>query len=250
MKSVKYTIIGAVIGLSLGGLLSIGVVGSHSACEGVNGCFGCIKMCSGGCGGCLSWWITPVKPFLYGCCGCFGITCDDGCIYDWSCTDGCDGGCFNGCDNGLDECNKGCGNCGYSKCTQGCTECSNGCESDCDHTQEELSNDPDAKKKIKNYLMYLTIIGTVIGAVFGIVCDIQDKERKRREAEEAERKRKQKIEEDEKRRLQEAEERERRLQQETEERERKRQQEAEEKERKRKQLAEDKWQEMRAWLSK
>lgn len=192
MKFVKYTIIGALIGLALGGLLSLGVVGRHSTCE--NTCSGC-KMCSSGCADCFSWWITPVKPFLYGCCGCFGFTCDDGRIYDWNCFNVCFG-CFDGFEEGCEECNKGCGNCGDSKCEQGCEECSTGCDTDRGYTQNELSNDPDAKKKIKNYLIYLTIIGTVIGAVFGIVCDIQDKERKRREAKERERERKQQAEDD------------------------------------------------------
>ena len=191
MKFVKYTIIGAVIGLSLGGLLSFGVVGRHSTCE--NTCNGC-KMCSSGCADCFSWWITPVKPFLYGCCGCFGFTCDDGRIYDWNCGDVCFDGCEYGCENGCEECNKGCGNCGDSKCEQGCEECSDSCESDCNNTQEELAGDPDAKKKIKNYLIYLTLIGTVIVAVFGSVCDIQKKIEKKREVKERKRESKQQAE--------------------------------------------------------
>lgn len=216
MKTVKYTIIGTLIGLTLGGLLSIGVVGRHSSCEGAKGCLSCVKLSAGGCGGCVSFWITPIKPFVYGTCGCFGIGCDDGCIDGWDCDDGCIDGCEDGLDNGCDECNKGCGDCGTSKCDKGCTKCANGCDNDCEHTQEELSNDPDAKKKIKNYLIYLTIIGTVVGAVFGIVLDIQETKEKIRKAEDAEKALKQKIEEA---------------------------------ERKRKQMAESKWREMRDWLS-
>lgn len=228
MKFVKYTIIGALIGLSLGGFLSIGVVGTHSKCEGAKGCLGCFKLGSDGCVDCLSGCITPVKPFLYGCAGCFGFSCSNACIdsWYWDCSD-CSNDCMEGCEDGFKECNKGCGDCGTSKCGQGCEECATGCDNDCDYTQEQLSSDPYAKKKIKCYLTYLTIIGTAIGAVYGIVCDIQEKREKRRKAEEAERKRKQKIEED----------------------KRKRQQEAEERERRRKQLAEEKWQEMQAWLS-
>ena len=209
MKTVKYTIIGTLIGLTLGGLLSIGVVGRHSSCEGAKGCLSCVKLSAGGCGGCLSFWATPIKPILYATCGFFD--CADCAGYG-----GCVNGCTDGCIAGCDECAKGCGNCGTSKCDKGCTECANGCDNDCEHTQEELSNDPDAKKKIKNYLIYLTIIGTIVGAVFGIVLDIQETKEKIRKAEDAEKARKQEIEEA---------------------------------ERKRKQMAESKWREMRDWLS-
>ena len=233
MKFVKSAIIGALIGLALGGLLSIGVVGSHSTCEGAKGCLSCVKLSAGGCVDCLSYWATPIKPILYATCGFFD--CAD-CAGYGGCVDGCTDGCIAGCD----ECAKGCGNCGTSKCDKGCTECANGCDEcpkDCERTQEALSNAPDAKKKIKNYLIYLTIIGTIIGTVFGIACDIQEKKNRRREAEKAERERKYKIEEEERKRQQEAE-------------EKRRQQEAEERERKRKQTAEEKWREMKDWLSK
>ena len=112
-------------------------------------------------------------------------------------------GFLRGC---LEGCEEGCGDClncrfpSYKKCEIDCeTGLHDGCDG-CKNSRDGIENDIEQtyknvgdNSKAKYYLIYLTILGTWIGAVLGIALTIQQK---RKEEIKNEKNRKQQAEEE------------------------------------------------------
>ena len=162
MKFIKYTVLFAIIGFVVGLFFAISIVGFK--CSDVDS-----RECKSGC----SFYFDCLNPLncLQGCIdGCGG--CIEGCFDDFGCVKGCIKG-LKGTD-GCIEFELGC-----EHCTKYFDLCREVGEKDIKVAHNEIINN----SKAKNYVIYLTIIGTVIGFVFGLVSTIQDKRKKYQELE-------------------------------------------------------------------
>lgn len=195
MKIIKYTIIGTIIGLIAGLVLAIGTVGiSCNGCKsGVKSCvgtykfFGC-RLCNHDCMSCFDGCLKGTCGFITGCSDCS------------KCMGSCGISCFSGCING---CKEGCSCTSCELYGEDCKECAVGLKNDVNLTSNMIGDN----KKASHFLLYLTLIGTWIGAVFGITQAVQEhkerrweEEKRQRRNEENERIRKQQEEDEEKRR--------------------------------------------------
>lgn len=217
MKMIKYIFWFTIIGFIVGVVISIGIVG-----------FKCSDVDSWDCKrGCKAYFMG-IRPD-----NCF-FSCFEGCF------EGCERGC-SGCNTG-DNCGEWVGGCiggcidGWSSCETcidfeiGCESCTKYCNL-CNETRKDdikhAYNDIKDNSKAKNYIIYLTLIGSVIGFVFGTVSIIQDKRKQHQEVESNKKK----------------------LKQEAEDNMKKVEQEAERNRKARKQIAEDKWKELQDRLN-
>ena len=180
MKIIKYTVLGMLIGLIAGLALAMGTVGfsfkgfekCFESCKCMGDCFNCIDACTFGCIG--------------GACGFIENCADCNKCYD-SCGTNCFSGCIDGCSNGCDKLS-----CSFN---EACTGLIDGTKSDC----SKFFENNEKSKKARNYLIYLTIIGTWIGAVFGITLKLSEIKKLKQE----EKARKKQLQEDQKKRLEE-----------------------------------------------
>lgn len=159
MKMIKYIFWFTIIGFIVGVVISIGIVG-----------FKCSDIDSSDCKyGCKSYF-RCLNP----------LNCPQGCI------DGCSGamtgcmepsggndctvGCFVGCIDGV------CSSDGCYYCERGCKSCTKYCNLCTETHKDDIKhayNDINSNSKAKNYVIYLTIIGAIVGIVFGAVSTVQ-----------------------------------------------------------------------------
>lgn len=163
MKMIKYIFWFTIIGFIVGVVISFGIVGFKCSDVDSRDCkFGCKAYFSG---------LRPDNCFfscfegcLEGCeRGCRGCNTGDNCG-EW--VGGCIGGCIDGwssCDTCIDF-ERGCEN-----CTKYCNLCNETRKDDIKHAY----NDINSNSKAKNYVIYLTIIGAIVGIVFGAVSTVQ-----------------------------------------------------------------------------
>ena len=154
MKMIKYIFLFTIIGFIVGVVISIGIVG-----------FKCSDVDSRDCKVDCSFFFDCLDPLncLQGCLdGCSGAM--TGCIDD------CTVGCFVGCIDGVCS-SDGCivFKLGCEHCTEYCNLCIETRKDDIKHAY----NDINRNSKAKNYVIYLTIIGAIIGIVFGAVSTVQ-----------------------------------------------------------------------------
>lgn len=159
MKMIKYIFWFTIIGFIVGVVISIGIVGFK--CSDVDS-----RDCKIGCSNFFDC-LFPLNCPL-GCIeGCNGAII--GCM-EPSGGSGCIVGCFEGCIDGVcssDGCRhfeRGCKN-----CTKYCNLCNETRKDDIKHAY----NDINSNSKAKNYVIYLTIIGAIVGIVFGAVSTVQ-----------------------------------------------------------------------------
>lgn len=159
MKMIKYIFWFTIIGFIVGVVISIGIVG-----------FKCSDIDSSDCKyGCKSYFrcLNPLNCPL-GCIeGCTGAI--TGCM-EPSGGSGCIVGCFEGCIDGVCS-SDGCiyFEIGCENCTEYCNLCNETRKDDIKHAY----NDINSNSKAKNYVIYLTIIGAIVGIVFGAVSTVQ-----------------------------------------------------------------------------
>ena len=175
MKFVKYTFLGALLGFLIGLISAIGTVGIS---------FTGLGLCADGCttclGGCVKGWTVDCFSGWGDCLSCKVCT-GGGCHCEY---------CMAPVLYPLDTC--------LDACEEGGTDCDNGSTTAMTEITEVKSNIED-NSKAKNYLIYLTIIGTLIGGIFGTCITKQEKKKIKHEIEENETKCNKDAEEDRKR---------------------------------------------------
>lgn len=208
MKVIKCIILSGMIGFLIGLIIAICNVGVR--CDGsMEGCSYFVKYgIDDGCevpASCMENCFALIPGIT---CATFG--CFEGCI---SC-EGCISGCIEGFKDGYDDCGGDCSDPFYycGECVEDCGECPKGCKKDVDYVYRDIKNN----SKAKSYIIYFTIIGIVIGFVFGIVVTIQGVQTRNRFMEDT----RQKIE-----------------------------QEAENNRKQLKEISEKKWEDLQSWLS-
>ena len=164
MKMIKYIFLFTIIGFIVGVVISIGIVGFK--CSDVDS-----RDCKGGC----SFFFDCLNPLncFYSCLEGVGEGCYEGCERGCNTGDNCServGGCIGGCIDGWSSCDT----CidfelGCRDCTKYCNLCTETRKDDIKHAY----NDINRNSKAKNYVIYLTIIGAIIGIVFGAVSTVQ-----------------------------------------------------------------------------
>lgn len=162
MKMIKYIFGFTIIGFIVGVVISIGIVGFK--------CSDVPRDCKIGC----KFYFDGIRP--------------DNCVN--SCFEGCFEGCERGCRgcNTGDNCGEWVGGCiggciaGWSSCDTcidfelGCEHCTKYCNLCNEIRKDDIKhayNDINRNSKAKNYVIYLTIIGAIIGIVFGAVSTVQ-----------------------------------------------------------------------------
>lgn len=178
MKVIKYIILFTIVGFICGVIISIGIVG-----------FTCSDIDSNHCkSGCSFFWdclhpVNCLQGCIDGCLGCLDFDrCND---------DGCIAGMIGGCVDGV------CHTDGCIDFELGCEYCSEYCNLYTDTRKEDIEDiyvNIKDNSKAKNYIIYLTLIGAVIGFVFGTVSTIQDKRKQHQEVESNKKKLKQEAE--------------------------------------------------------
>lgn len=179
----KYTILFGLIGLAISGLMSLSLIGCHTTCKNTSkGYHYCFENCEDGCEDCGEGCFGTVFGGLYGClAGC--VECKGS---------GCIGGCFHGLWYGCDDCDASLD--GFHGCVEGCKDCSSGYKDcaegiadDCHAATDDFKKDEKDTKRAKNFLIYITSIFAIIGAVFGICIGIQEIRKEREKIEAAQR---------------------------------------------------------------